>query len=73
MPKTSKQASKQASCRAVRRHTQGTLTCTCPYAYILDAPVLQAHWQQHQRFAGLLAANPAVHRPTVRPIGSKPG
>eukprot|EP00974_Lingulodinium_polyedra_P042867 4115508-Lingulodinium_polyedra.AAC.1 len=26
--------------------------------------MLQAYWQQHQGFAGLLAANPAARRPS---------
>eukprot|EP00974_Lingulodinium_polyedra_P068877 6669489-Lingulodinium_polyedra.AAC.1 len=34
------------------------------HAPILDAPMLQASWQQHQGFVGLLAAIPAVRRPS---------
>eukprot|EP00974_Lingulodinium_polyedra_P002698 254027-Lingulodinium_polyedra.AAC.1 len=45
-----KQASKQASCISVSRHTGGPHACTRPYTHILDAPVLQAYWQQHQGF-----------------------
>eukprot|EP00974_Lingulodinium_polyedra_P129021 11208442-Lingulodinium_polyedra.AAC.1 len=44
------------------RIDQTSARTTRMHAPILVAPMLQAYWQQHQGFAGLLSANPAARR-----------